>query len=299
MHPGEPDISAPLVRRLLRGQFPRWADLSLVRVPSSGTDHALFRLGDDLVVRLPRVDRAVSQARQEAAWLPGFRTALPLQVPDLVVLGSPGAGYPWPWAVYRWIPGADGAAAEIADPVRDAEVLAAFLHALRRIDASGAPLAGARNGWRGAGLEKRDSEVRAAIDALGGDFPQDLLAQAWEASLHAAAWSGPPVWLHGDLLPGNLIYRDGELAALIDFGCFGVGDPACDLMAGWTIFSGRSRGRFREAMACGEADWLRGRGWALSFGLIAFPYYRRSNPGLAAVARRAIEQVLEDFVGRR
>jgi aminoglycoside phosphotransferase (APT) family kinase protein len=294
MHADEIATDVALVRRLLAAQVPRWADLPIAAVPSAGTDNALYRLGDDMVVRLPRIGWATGQVEKEQCWLPRLAPHLPLAIPVPLAKGAPGAGYPWHWSVYRWLEGEHATDEHIADPRDLAGDLARFVCALRRIDASDGPHPEDQNSVRGAPLAKRDAETRAAIAALADTFDNGALTAAWSAALAAPAWDGPPVWIHGDLQSGNLLAVRGRLHAVIDFGCLGVGDPACDLMVAWNLLSAESRVAFRAALAVDDATWARGRGWALTVGLVAFPYYRDSNPVLAGISRRAIEAVLAD-----
>jgi len=170
-----------------------------------------------------------------------------------------------------------------------AKQLARFVAALERIDPTGGPPAG-----RGVPLEMRDPPTRGAIEALHGIVDTDAVTAAWEAPLQAPPWGGPPVWIRGDLLSGNLLAQQGRLSAVIDFGGLGVGDPACDLMVGWNLLSADTRDVFRAALPVDDATWARGRGWALSVGLIALPYYQRTNPVLAGISRYAIAEVLAD-----
>lgn len=287
MHADEVEVAPELVRALLAEQFPHWAALPLAPVPSAGTDHALYRLGEDLAVRLPRIHWAVGQVEKEVEWLPRLAPHLPLRIPEPIAVGAPGQGYPWPWGVYRWLAGKNPDAPMAASP-QTAQDLAHFIAAIQRMDPTGAPRG------RGIPLAKRDSDVRAAITALHNDYTPQTLTAAWEAALHTPAWSGPPVWHHGDLQAGNLLAHNGRLHAVIDFGCMGVGDPACDVMAAWLFLSAASRAIFRSALQVDDDTWARGKGWALSMGLMALPYYRTTNPGLAAIARRAIDEVLAE-----
>ncbi|MFI8371114.1 phosphotransferase [Streptomyces sp. NPDC085466] len=224
-------IDEALVRRLVAAQFPRWAGLGVRRVASAGTDNAMFRLGDDLVVRLPKAGWAAGQAEKEQRWLPRLAPALPLPVP--------------------------------------------------------LPLGAAVAALAAAGL----LDERAALDA-------------WDRTLTLPAWDRPPVWLHGDLLPGNLLTRDGRLSAVIDFGGLGTGDPAADLLPAWTLLTPATRPLFRAASRVDDATWARGRGWALCWGLVTDHYYGATggpgtaptpNPVLAAVARRAWTEALPEF----
>jgi aminoglycoside phosphotransferase (APT) family kinase protein len=294
MHADEVDTDVSLVGRLLAAQFPQWADLPIRPVPSAGTDNALYRLGDDMAVRLPRLLAATGQVDKEHRWLPRLAPLLPLAIPVPLAQGAPGEGYPWHWSVYRWLAGENATIERLADPRQAATELAQFIAALQRIDPTGGPPPGAHNSFRGVPLEMRDPETRAAIATLHGTLDAGALTAAWEAALQAPAWRGPPVWIHGDLQSGNLLAQHGRLRAVIDFGCLGVGDPACDLQVAWNLLSAETRHVFRAALAVDDATWARGRGWALSVGLVALPYYQSTNPVLAGISRRAIAQALPD-----
>ena len=170
--------------------------------------------------------------------------------------------------------------------------LAGFITALRQIDTAGGPHPGQHNSFRGVPLKARDAATRAAISILGGLFDAAALTAAWDAALQAPEWHDPPVWIHGDLQSGNLLALNGRLSAVIDFGCLGVGDPACDLIVAWNLLCAETRGAFRAELQIDDASWARGRGWALSVGLIALPYYGATNPVLAGISRYAINEVL-------
>ena len=209
-------------------------------------------------------------------------------------MGAPGEGYPWQWSVYRWLDGENATSERIADPRQLAIDLAAFIAALQRIDATGGPPPGPHNFFRGEPLSERDTETRAVIASLTGTLDTEALAAAWDAALQAPAWEGAPVWIHGDLQSGNLLAVQGRLSAVIDFGGLGVGDPAGDLIVAWNLLSAGTRDVFRAALGVDDATWARGRGWALTVGLIALPYYQTTNPVLAGIARRSIDEVLSD-----
>lgn len=293
MHADEVGTDASLARRLLAAQFPEWADLRIERVRSAGTDHAIYRLGEDMVVRLPRISGAVGQAEKERRWLSKLAPHLPLAIPAPLAKGAPGEGYPFPWSVHRWLEGKSAAEERLDDPRHTAVELARFVTDLRRIDPTDGPLA-AEHGLRGVPLSTRDAPTREAIAALRGGISADAATAAWEAALQATEWDGPPVWFHGDLLPGNLLVERGSLSAVIDFGGLGVGDPACDLMVAWSLFSGESRDIFRKESSSDDATWARGRGCALSQALIFIPYYLKTNPIGVGVARRALDEILAD-----
>ncbi len=295
MHADEVDTDPALVRRLLAGQFPEWADLPIKPVPSYGTDHAIYRVGTSLSVRLPRIRSATKQAAMEAEWLPRFAPHLPLAVPAQLAAGRPAEGYPFPWSVYQWLPGED-ANGTIDDLVQAAVDLSAFVTALHQIDTTGAPRH-SRSG-RGGPLADRDQDVREAIAQLGRRIDGPAALRSWEESLGAPAWRGSHVWVHGDLLPGNLLVVNGRLSAIIDFGTLQVGDPACDLQAAWNLFAGESRARFRAELGADDASWLRGRGTVLYQTVMALAYYWDTNPGMVRQASRGLAEVLADRRGR-
>ncbi|GLZ47539.1 phosphotransferase [Actinomycetospora sp. NBRC 106375] len=226
----------------------------------------------------------------EQRWLPVLAPAVPVPIPAPVGRGRPGHGYPWPWSVLRWLPGEDATRAPVADPHALARDVAAVVRGLRGVDTAGGP--NPTVSGRGVPLADRDGEVRAALDALRAD-PEpgiDLAAagRVWDDARAAPVHDGPPSWLHGDLLPGNLLIGGGRLSAVIDFGCAGVGDPACDLLPAWAVLPPGARATFQDAVGADEESWRRGRGWALAFGLVALPYHRTRTPALARVARRAV-----------
>lgn len=294
MHTAELDIDVSLVHRLLVAQFPQWEELHLEPVASPGTCNALYRLGDDMVVRLPRVEWATAQVEKEQRWLPRLAPHLPLAVPVPLGMGVPDEGYPWHWSVYRWLEGETAIVERVTDPRQAATALAEFVAALEQLDPAGGPPPGTHNFFRGVPLAARDTPTQDAIASLNGMLDTDAVTAAWEAALQASAWDAPPVWIHGDLIPTNLLVDQGRLSAVIDFGGLGVGDPACDLLGCWSFLSAESRDVFRAALILDDATWARGRGWALSVGLIALPYYRSTRPVFAALAAHMIDEVLAD-----
>lgn len=289
MHADELDLDAPLVQRLVAGRFPRWAALPVRRLASSGTENAMFRLGSDLLVRLPRRPGAVPDLRLEQRWLPRLGPLLPVAVPELVGSGAPDEGYPWPWSVHRRLRGRNPVPGAVREPERLAEDLGAFVRALRRIAPQDGPA-----GYRGGPLRDRDEPTRAAVAELGGRADTGAVTALWEESLRAPEHGGPPVWAHGDLSPGNVLVHGGRLSAVIDFGCAGVGDPAVDLIVAWNLLPASVRDTFRKAVGADDAEWARGRGWALSISLIQLPYYWDTNPALAENSRHVITEILTE-----
>ncbi len=295
MHDDEIEIDALLVRRLLAAQFPRWKELSIRRVKSAGTDNALYRLGDEMVVRLPRIPSAIDQVHKEHAWLPKLAPYLPLEIPIPLAKGEPSDGYPWNWSIYRWLEGENATIEKISNHPQAAIDLAQFITALQHIDTTGAPACGSHDFSRGKPLALRDQYTRAAIATLRGTHDVAAITRVWDAALKAPVWNGTPVWLHGDLQSGNLLAVQGRLNAVIDFGCLGVGDPASDVMAAWLYLSIETRKTFRETLQVDDATWARARGWALSVGLIILPYYQKTNRVLYQIGRRAVDETLADF----
>lgn len=285
-------IDGALVRELLSAQFQDWEGMSLRRIDSSGTDNTLFRLGEKMLVRLPRQESSAVQLEKEFRWLPELAPHLPIAVPAPLRQGMPQGAYPWKWAVFSWIDGADACSAPLADPRHAALALGGFLKALKAVDPGGGPLPGEHNFWRGVPLAERDKAVRESAAILATDLDAGSALAAWERALKAPLWAGPPAWIHGDLHGGNLLVNDGKLCAVIDFGGLGLGDPACDLMAAWTFLPPGARAAFRAALSVDDAAWERGRGWALSFGLIAYAAYKVKNPGLSRISKYVIEAAL-------
>lgn len=290
------DLEVDEVRRLVAGQFPQWAELPVRRVPKPGVDNMTFRLGDELSVRLPRFERWVGQVEREQEWLPRLAPQLPLTVPQPAGRGEPADGYPFPWSVYRWLPGEPALPERIADAPASARAMAEFVRALQAIDATGGPPPGWSNGFRGCDFgDPRDSpivesRVRPKIAALEGLLDTDAITAVWEAALRAPAWDGPPVWIHGDPAPTNLLAVDGHLSAVIDFGTMAVGDPACDLIAAWQFVDVSQRATYRELLGVDDATWVRGRGWGLA-AVLPTPEDLAADP---AGARRLLDEILAD-----
>ena len=281
MHTDELELGESLVRALIEEQFPVWAGLPLLRVEPSGTDNAIFRLGTEFAVRLPRRDGSLDEEDKEHTWLPWLAPRLPVEIPLPLARGRPGAGYPWHWSVCTWLEGETPIGVPLA-----ADDLAAFVQALQRIDPSGAPAAGA---GRSEPLALRDRRVREALERIEAPGASEL----WERAAAAPEWQGERVWLHADLDARNVLVRDGRLSGAIDWGCVGAGDPAVDLMAAWKLLNTDGRGRFRDALSVDEDTWLRARGWALSQALLALHYYTlETNAVLVREAQRWLAEVL-------
>jgi len=280
------------VARLIARQFPRWAGLPIARVRAAGTDNTLYRLGAEMVVRLPRTPGAAASVDTEHRWLPRLSPLLPLAIPVPLGRGVPDVGYLYPWSVYRWLDGSNLIERPAADLADVAVRLGRFVAALQRVDATGGPPS-----FRGGPVGDLDERVRGEIRDLGADGTVDAgpATAVWETAVAAPAWDGPPVWVHADLYPVNLLTRDGRLTAVVDFGGLGVGDPAIDMLPAWALLTARTRDLFRAEVDVDDATWLRGRGWGLGLGLGAVHFYRATNPVLAAIGRHAIAETIADI----
>jgi aminoglycoside phosphotransferase (APT) family kinase protein len=292
-------IDAALARRLIDSQFPQWSDLPIAGVEIDGWDNRTFRLGSELTVRLPSGDWYARQVDKEQRWLPVLAPQLPLPIPTPVGRGEPDAGFPYPWSVYRWLDGELASTARIDDMPGFATTLARFLNALARVDTTGGPTPGQHNFCRGGPLATYEEEALQALDALGDEVPGDAVKRVWDDAMETT-WDRDPVWFHGDVATGNLLVRDGRLAAVLDFGSSGVGDPACDAVIAWTFLAGASRDRFRAELDADAGTWARGRGWGLWKALITLVgHLERGASEDAGRARRDIELVLADYAQDR
>ena len=286
-----------LVRSLLEEQFPQWADLPVAAVPTSGTENAIYRLGDEMAVRLPCRPIEDTQLEKIDRWLPRLAPHLPLALPETLARAAPSEDYPTSWSIVRWLDGEEARLDRLADPARSARDLAAFVRALIAIDTTGGPAPGSHNFWRGVPLAERDEMTRRSIRESEGLVDTEAVLRCWERDLAAPVWDGPPTWLHGDLAPDNLLVADGRFTAVIDWGGLGVGDPATELLPAWNLFRGASRDVYREALGFDDATWARGRGLALSTAIVALPYYEDTIPIRARHAKDVIDEVLADQEG--
>jgi aminoglycoside phosphotransferase (APT) family kinase protein len=285
---GRAGIDAGLVRRLVKVQFPQWAELAVEPVRVDGHDNRTYRLGESMTVRLPTASAYAPAVDKEDRWLPVLAPQLPVAVPEVLGKGVPGEGYGFNWSIRRWLSGETSSPERIDDLVEFATSVAGFIRALQLCDATDGPVAGAHSFHRGAPPVYYDDETRRALEALEGQVDTVAAAAVWEAAI-GSTWDGPPTWFHGDIASGNLLVEDGKLSAVIDFGTSGVGDPACDLVIAWTMFDGESRAAFRRTVDQDAGTWARARGWALWKALIVMADHQS-----VAVNRRVIEEVLSD-----
>jgi aminoglycoside phosphotransferase (APT) family kinase protein len=287
-------VDVEQVRRLVVDQFPQWASLPVRSVSNGGWDNWTFHIGDGMLARLPSASEYALAVDKEQRWLPVLATQLPLPIPVPLAEGRPGADYPYSWSIYQWLDGEPASTDRIADPVRFAVDLAGFLAALQSIDTTDGPQPGTHNWFRGGTVRTYDEQAQRALAKLDGHIDVDLAREIWKTALNAR-WDGAENWFHGDVAEGNLLLNDGELAAVIDFGTCGVGDPACDMAIAWTLLTANGRRAFRERLSVVEATWARGRGWALWKTLVACAQTLGRADGEAANARRVLREIFSEY----
>lgn len=218
-------------------------------------------------IRLPSAEKYAVQVQKEQKWLPILAPHLSFSIPDPIAQGNPSKSYPWKWSIYRWIEGESANTLAVDDIHLQliALQLAQFLNELHKVDVTDGPLPGPHNFYRGDHPSVYDLETRSFIEK------SDRAMIVWEKAI-SSKWSYKPVWIHGDISSGNILLKGNKLVAVIDFGCMGVGDPACDLVIAWTFFRNESRKIFKEYIGLDPDTWARARGWALwkaSFELVA------------------------------
>jgi aminoglycoside phosphotransferase (APT) family kinase protein len=273
MHKDEVLVDDDTVRALLQDQFPHWADQRLLRIADSGTDNAIYRLGNDMGIRLPRVQWAEAQIEKESRWLPELAAGLPKGVPVPLAEGRPGLGYPFPWLVYPWLAGTslDRTAVDSWDLI--AQDVAEFVLALEQCPTADGP----PPNRRGTPMAPFDEAVQWGISQLDGAIDVDRARHIWRDALEAGEWPVDPVWVHGDLLPGNILIEKGRLSGVIDWSGAGVGDPACEAMLAWCL-PADARRIYRRALGFDDATWARARGWVVEQTVFYIPYYAKSLP---------------------
>ncbi|MED1114620.1 aminoglycoside phosphotransferase family protein [Bacillus paramycoides] len=287
-------INTELAKRLVQEQFPEWAHLEIKPVKFSGHDNRTFHLGKQMSVRLPSDAAYVPQVEKENKWLPILSKEITLPISSPIAKGNPSAEYPWPWSINKWIEGETVTKENVHNLNEFATDLGSFLVELQSIDASNGPKAGAHNFYRGGLISVYDEEARVAIENNKDVFDETLLKHLWDLALRST-WERTPVWVHGDIAPGNLLIKDGKLCAVIDFGILGVGDPACDAAMAWTFFDKNSRNVFKEVLCMDEETWNRARGWALWKALITYDANRNSNKRMAEESCRVIQVIVDDY----
>lgn len=288
-------VTAELVRDLIASQHPEFSGLA-VRELANGWDNVLFRLGEDLLVRMPRRGLGASLVAREQRWLPALAPALPLAVPAPVRTGEPGPGYPWSWSIVPFAPGRIAAVDPPADPVAAARTLGSFLKALHVPAPPDAP----PNPSRGGPLAGRAGTDMVNLDALAGRVDRAAVLRTHRDGVTSSGWQHAPVWLHGDLHPANVIVSDGRVSAVIDFGDLTSGDPATDLAICWMMLPAAARAEFRAAYGHtrDEALWRRTRGWALAFALV-YLAHSADHAVMTGIGERTLAAVMAESAHAR
>ncbi|OZQ59315.1 acetyltransferase [Paenibacillus sp. VTT E-133280] len=287
-------ITVDLVARLINEQFPAWSSLEIRPVKCSGHDNRTFHLGEHMSVRLPSAAAYAPQVEKEQRWLPILAKELTLPISTPLAKGEPSETYPWPWSINKWVEGETLTYQNINDLNQVARDLGAFLIELQSIEASGGPLAGAHNFYRGGSLAVYDEESRHALEQNKDIFNEGKLKKIWETALDSKR-NSQPVWVHGDIAPANILVENGRICAVIDFGILGVGDPACDAAMAWNFFDKDSRKVFKDVLKMDEGTWNRARGWALWKALITYHGNRSSNQKAAKESLTIINSIADDF----
>ncbi len=281
------------VKALIGEQFPEWRNLTLKPVRLSGWDNHTFHLGEDMLVRLPSASRYEPQVEKEHEWLPKLSKHLSYKIPEPVALGKPNSYYPWHWSVYKWIGGKSLNFLEQEDVQVLAADVAHRLIELHQVPFESGPTPGAHNFYRGAGLSVYNSETRAALKKLTGIIDVKLAGSLWDQALQSK-WGEKPLWVHGDYSAGNILAENGRIIAVIDFGCMGIGDPACDLVIAWTAFTGDARRKFKESFSFDLDTWVRAKGWALWKALITLVSIEEASSQRFIKLEGLVEDILAD-----
>lgn len=290
LHPNEASLSIATVRKLIDTQFPEYKGQEISPVAGSGTVNRLYRLGDEHYLRFPRTEKFRASLRRELKYLPLLADAIELRIPVPVAQGEPDLDYPFDWAIYKWLDG------EVIKPDRDggdvgnAAVLAVFVSGLARVDIANGPTSA-----RDLPLEYEDKTVLDAIEFLGSTFDERLLGEIWQTCARLPRYSGERCWTHGDLIPPNVLVRDGQLVSVIDFGSVGMGDPAVDYIPAWSILRAEAREYFRESLRIDDVDWLRAMGLAFRQAVRIIPYYEKTNPSFALMATETLQEIVAEF----
>ncbi|MEV4415467.1 aminoglycoside phosphotransferase family protein [Catellatospora sp. NPDC049609] len=300
LHQNEVPVDEAVVRSLLEEQCPQWADLSLSPA-GAGTDNVMYRLGGELLVRLPRTADKAPSLRKEREWLPRLAPLLPCPVPEPVYAGMPSAAYPLPWSIYRWIDGDEVQPGAVQDWAAFGTDLADFVQNLHRVDLMGATRADELSWYRGGHLRACDEWVSRALRdcqaTVGTELDVATLERLWREALVLPEPSQPQVWLHGDLRPTNLLLRQGRLHAVIDFGALSIGLPDAEHATVWDLLP-EARHSYWDAVGLSDLTWTRARAWAIAVGASGISYYWHTYPAFVAECRTRLHAILADAAAR-
>lgn len=289
LHENEAHIDENLVKKLLSNQFPKFANLPLRLIFPQGTDNVMYQLGNDMIVRMPRIDSAANSLMKEKRWLPTLASRLPINIPNVIGVGNPDEIYPYPWIVGNFIEGKHLSNENKLDLNQAAIDLGNFVLSMQRVSTKDAPFCS-----RGKPLSTRDKDIREAIALIEDIYDIKLLTEIWEYFLQLPNWSKNPTWIHGDLHADNLLAENRKITAIVDFGMAGIGDPAVDLMVAWTLLNKEARKIFKDIVKPDQDTWERGKAWAFNF-IVAYPYYKKSNPRFAQAAKKIVDEVIISY----
>lgn len=300
MHQNEVPVDEGVVRSLLNEQCPQWADLSLSPA-GAGTDNIMYRLGSDLLVRLPRTADRARSLRKEQEWLPRLAPLMPCSVPEPLHAGSPTTAYPLPWSIYRWIDGDEAQPETVQDWSTFGTDLATVVRELHDVDLMGAARTGDLSWYRGGHLRDCDEWVSRSLTdcraSVGGEIDVETLERLWREALALPEPSGPHVWLHGDLKPTNLLVQDGRLHAVIDFGGLSIGLPDAEHSTVWDL-PPQARHAYWDTIELDDLTWTRARAWAIAVGASGISYYWHTYPAFVAECRSRLQAILTDAATR-
>ncbi len=296
MHEHQVDVEPADVARAVGARFPDLRAAGVRPVDSGGTVVAVFRVGDDLVARFPLVPDAGESRRrelqEEQAHARHVAAYVSLAVPQPVTVCEPIGAYPGWWSLWRWLPGQTVRPDDVADVDLLARDLATLVRQVHGIPTGGRPWDGTGRG--GGHLAEKDGWVRHSITRSAHLVDAAAVTRVWEEALGARLFAGPARTIHCDLMPGNLLMRDGRLSGVIDWGAGYVGDPAADLAPAWHLLDRDSRRMWRRGLAPDGDAWSRARGWALEQAIGALHYYEYTNPHMVAAARRTLGELLAE-----
>lgn len=295
MHVDQVDVTTEIVATLIREQFPRWSGRAIQPLSSTGTVHAIFRIGDGLSARFPLrlADAAevLAVLEREARASAELAQVSRFPVPEPVALGKPGAGYPMPWSVQTWLPGTVATDADPSGSDTFAEDLAAFIASLRDAETRGRVFDGDN---RGGVLSHHDDWMATCFEESEGLLDVPRLRRLW-SHLRRLPRTAADVMSHGDLIPGNVLVAGDRLGGVLDTGGFGPADPALDLISAWHLLQPGPRNVLRRALACDDLEWERGKAWAFEQAMGLVWYYVETNPKMSSMGRRTLDRILESM----
>lgn len=292
-NPNPVHITADLAHKLIAEQFPEYAHLPIVSVKKQGHDNRTYRLGSNMLIRMPTADSYALKVPIEQEILPQLASYLTVRIPAPIRMGAATHDYPYPFSIYKWLEGTSINLLVLDNVYLEklAFDIANFLKELQSIDCVDGPTPGQHNWWRGDHASVYDKGAREQILKLSNTIDANKAINIWEQA-SKTKWNKPPVWIHGDFYVGNMLIKDGKLSAIIDFGGMGLGDPACDLVIAWAYLEGKAREIFIQEMALDNDTWLRAKAWALWKATYELCIISDQNSPEFNIQKRIIEDIL-------